>query len=98
MVKNKYGKDFIGADRMEPGMIFTIEPVICSGSTKSVTWKSDDWTVVARDGCVNAQFEHTIRIRHEDEIRSGKAGGCEVLTLDCENLFDSTQVNLLKNN
>ncbi|KAG2373053.1 hypothetical protein C9374_012899 [Naegleria lovaniensis] len=88
MVKNKYGKEFIGTDIMHPGMIFTIEPVICSGSTKSKTWKSDGWTVVARDGCVSAQFEHTLRIKEESELRDFRELGCEVLTLDDHNLED----------
>lgn len=58
-------------DIIEPGMTFTIEPMIVAGSEENYEWK-DGWTVVTKDGSWCAQFEHTILVTDE---------GAEVLTL-----------------
>ncbi|MFD2758617.1 type I methionyl aminopeptidase [Gulosibacter faecalis] len=58
-------------DVIEPGMIFTVEPMLVTGSQDWEQW-DDDWTVVTRDGSRCAQFEHTIVIRED---------GPEILTL-----------------
>ncbi len=47
--------------KMEPGMTFTIEPMICMGSAEESHW-TDQWTVVTRDLRRSAQFEHTILV------------------------------------
>ena len=47
--------------RMEPGMIFTIEPIIVEGSRRVSTW-SDGWTIFTLDGGRGAQFEHEVLI------------------------------------
>lgn len=44
---------------MQPGMIFTIEPILCQGSAIGVMWP-DLWTIVTADGGRSAQFEHTV--------------------------------------
>jgi len=44
---------------LEPGMTFTIEPMITMGSYRERIW-SDGWTAVTSDGLRTAQFEHTI--------------------------------------
>lgn len=44
-----------------PGMVFTIEPILCLGRPEVKTLE-DGWTVVTRDGSPTAQFEHTIAI------------------------------------
>lgn len=49
---------------MEPGMTFTIEPLLCQGSDAEINWK-DGWTVASRDGARSAQFEHTILITND---------------------------------
>jgi len=48
-------------DVIEPGMTFTIEPMISAGTPKVRMWK-DGWTAVTADGGRTAQFEHTILI------------------------------------
>lgn len=47
--------------RIQPGMVFTIEPMINAGKPE---WRllRDGWTVVTRDKAPSAQFEHTIAI------------------------------------
>ena len=45
----------------KPGMSFTIEPMISSGSYRDKTWP-DDWTSVTADGSRTAQFEHTLLV------------------------------------
>ena len=47
-------------DRIEPGMCFTIEPMINVGTRETTLDPSDGWTVRTRDGKLSAQFEHTI--------------------------------------
>lgn len=48
---------------LEPGMIFTIEPMVnCSRDWRIVLNSKDHWTVTTRDGSLSAQFEHTILI------------------------------------
>ena len=46
---------------MEPGMTFTIEPMITLGTYDYDIWE-DGWTVVTRDLRLTAQFEHTILV------------------------------------
>ena len=53
--------------RLEPGMVFTIEPMINAGFYKTKI-KKDGWTAVTIDGSLSAQFEHTIAIRSNGEI------------------------------
>jgi methionyl aminopeptidase len=55
---------------MEPGMTFTIEPMITLGTWRHVLW-DDGWTAVTADGCRTAQFEHTILVTEK---------GADVLT------------------
>jgi methionyl aminopeptidase len=58
--------------RLEPGMCFTVEPMINSGGKKTVQDKSDGWTVRTKDGELSAQFEHTVLMTEQ---------GPEILTL-----------------
>lgn len=46
---------------LEPGMTFTIEPMINSGK-RHVKLLPDGWTVVTKDHSLSAQWEHTILI------------------------------------
>jgi methionyl aminopeptidase len=57
-------KDHAYRDRkiiLEPGMTFTIEPIICQKKPKYKILE-DGWTVVTRDKGLSAQFEATIGI------------------------------------
>ncbi|MEO8829391.1 type I methionyl aminopeptidase [Lapillicoccus sp.] len=56
---------------IEPGMTFTIEPMLNLGSADWEMW-DDRWTVVTKDRARSAQFEHTILITED---------GNEILTL-----------------
>lgn len=56
---------------IEPGMTFTIEPMLTLGTVEWDMWE-DDWTVVTRDRKRTAQFEHTLLVTDS---------GAEVLTL-----------------
>jgi len=56
---------------MEPGMTFTIEPMITLGTYEYETW-DDGWTVVTKDRRWTAQFEHTLVVTED---------GYEILTL-----------------
>ena len=56
---------------MEPGMIFTIEPMLTLGEIAWDMWE-DDWTVVTRDRKRTAQFEHTLVVTED---------GADILTL-----------------
>ncbi|MBM5811875.1 MAG: type I methionyl aminopeptidase [Gammaproteobacteria bacterium] len=56
---------------LEPGMTFTIEPMVNAGQ-RHVKLLGDGWTVVTRDHSLSAQWEHTVLVT---------ADGVEVLTL-----------------
>ncbi len=56
---------------LEPGMTFTVEPMLTLGSIEHDVWP-DGWTVVTRDGRRSAQFEHTLLVTDD---------GAEILTL-----------------
>jgi methionyl aminopeptidase len=56
---------------MEPGMTFTIEPMLNLGTPDWDMW-DDGWTVVTKDRKRSAQFEHTLLVTDT---------GAEVLTL-----------------
>jgi methionyl aminopeptidase len=47
--------------RLEPGMLFTIEPMINLGKAETKILK-DGWTAVTRDRELSAQFEHTVGV------------------------------------
>ena len=55
-----YGKKDTG-NELEPGMTFTIEPMINVGKFESKVL-NDGWTAVTKDKSLSAQFEHTIGI------------------------------------
>lgn len=55
-----YGKPNTGL-RFEPGLIFTIEPMINAGK-RDIRQLSDGWTVVTRDHSLSAQWEHTVLV------------------------------------
>ena len=46
---------------LEPGMIFTIEPMINAGS-HHLTTLPDKWTTVTKDRKLSAQFEHSLAV------------------------------------
>ncbi len=55
-----YGRPGTGAT-LEPGMFFTIEPMVNLGRPETKTL-SDDWTAVTRDKSLSAQFEHSVGV------------------------------------
>ncbi len=61
---------------LEPGMLFTIEPMINLGKS-TVKILPDGWTAVTRDRELSAQFEHTIGVTED---------GCEVFTFSPKGL------------
>ncbi|MEM8750085.1 MAG: type I methionyl aminopeptidase [Pseudomonadota bacterium] len=64
-----YGRSDEGAV-MQPGMIFTIEPMINLGK-HHVKILKDGWTAVTRDRSLSAQFEHSVGVTET---------GCEIFT------------------
>lgn len=46
---------------MQPGMVFTVEPMINAGSHR-LRILSDGWTAVTIDGSLSAQWEHTVAV------------------------------------
>jgi methionyl aminopeptidase len=47
--------------RLEPGLVFTIEPMVNEGVSE-VRVLDDDWTAVTEDGKLSMQFEHTVAV------------------------------------
>ncbi|HEY0635742.1 MAG TPA: type I methionyl aminopeptidase [Gammaproteobacteria bacterium] len=56
---------------LEPGMTFTIEPMVNAGK-RQISLMKDGWTVVTKDRSLSAQWEHTLLVTES---------GVEVLTL-----------------
>ena len=48
-------------ERLEEGMVVTLEPIIAAGSGRAYL-ASDGWTVRTHDGRVAAHYEHTVVI------------------------------------
>jgi methionyl aminopeptidase len=59
---------------LEPGMIFTIEPMLNAGS-HHVKVLPDKWTTVTKDHSLSAQFEHTVAVTES---------GFEIFTLSAD--------------
>jgi len=55
-----YGKGGTGL-MLEPGMTFTIEPMVNAGK-RHVKLLPDNWTVVTKDRSPSAQWEHTVLV------------------------------------
>jgi methionyl aminopeptidase len=53
--------------KMVPGLVFTIEPMICEKSAKAMM-DEDGWTCRTADGGLSAQWEHTIGITEDGAI------------------------------
>ncbi|MCL1825509.1 MAG: type I methionyl aminopeptidase [Betaproteobacteria bacterium] len=65
-----YGQPGTGIE-FQPGLIFTIEPMINAGKA-AISELSDGWTIVTRDRSLSAQWEHTVLVTED---------GVEVLSL-----------------
>jgi methionyl aminopeptidase len=65
-----YGRAGTGL-QLEPGMTFTIEPMINAGKP-AIRELADGWTIVTKDHSLSAQWEHTILVTEN---------AAEVLTL-----------------
>ena len=80
-------------DRLDPGMCFTIEPMVNQGTHRTRLDPKDGWTVRTADKRLSAQFEHTILMTEE---------GPEILTLTQDgpqrgHQFAKAQANLQAN-
>ena len=58
-----YGRPGQGA-RLEPGMTFTVEPMINAGK-RDIRQLADGWTIVTADHSLSAQWEHTVLVTDE---------------------------------
>ncbi|MBX3663946.1 MAG: type I methionyl aminopeptidase [Burkholderiales bacterium] len=65
-----YGRPGTGL-RLEPGMTFTVEPMINAGKP-DIRQMADGWTIVTKDHSLSAQWEHTVLVTED---------GYEVLTV-----------------
>ena len=65
-------------DVMRPGMTFTIEPMINTGTARTSLSKVDGWTVRTADGGLSAQWEHTVLVTEN---------GVDIMTRSPKGLF-----------
>jgi methionyl aminopeptidase len=68
-----YGKAGTGVE-LEPGMIFTIEPMINAGKA-AIRQMPDGWSIITKDRSLSAQWEHTVLVTES---------GVEVLTVSAD--------------
>jgi methionyl aminopeptidase len=66
---------------LEPGMFFTIEPMINLGRPETKIL-ADNWTAVTKDKSLSAQFEHSVGVT---------TTGVEIFTLSPAGLFRDTR-------
>jgi methionyl aminopeptidase len=71
-----YGRWGTGAV-LQPGMFFTIEPMINLGKADTKVL-ADDWTAVTKDRSLSAQFEHSVGVTED---------GVEIFTLSPGGLY-----------
>lgn len=69
-INHAYNSRIKDMRKMKPGMIFTIEPMLCTKSPEAKILE-DKWTAVTVDGGLSAQYEHTLLVNNQ---------GVEVLT------------------
>lgn len=69
---------------MEPGMTFTIEPVICLKTYSELGILSDNWTIILPFDNPSAQWEHIILITDK---------GHEILTIREGEILPSIYTN-----
>ena len=68
-----YGKPNTGME-LEPGMTFTIEPMVNAGK-RNVRLLPDGWTVVTKDHSLSAQWEHTVLVTEQGhEVLTKRSG------------------------
>ncbi len=65
---------------LEPGMFFTIEPMVNLGRPETKVL-ADNWTAVTRDKSLSAQFEHSVGVTED---------GVEIFTLSPQDKFHPT--------
>ena len=69
-----YGQRGLGLT-LEPGMVFTIEPMLNAGG-RETKQLADGWTVVTRDRSLSAQWEHMVAVTHDGyEVLTAWPGG-----------------------
>ena len=69
-----YGQRGLGLT-LEPGMVFTIEPMLNAGGSETKQL-ADGWTVVTRDRSLSAQWEHMVAVTHDGyEVLTAWPGG-----------------------
>ena len=68
-----YGKPG-SLDRLQAGMMFTVEPMINAGR-RDIRELADGWTIVTKDHSLSAQWEHTVLVTET---------GFEVMTLSAQ--------------
>jgi methionyl aminopeptidase len=68
-----YGRPGTGL-RLQPGMIFTVEPMVNAGRP-GIRCLADGWTIVTADHSLSAQWEHTVLVTPDGfEILTQSAG------------------------
>ena len=68
-----YGRPGTGMP-LEPGMTFTIEPMINAGKP-AIRELADGWTIVTKDHSLSAQWEHTVLVTDQGyEVMTQSAG------------------------
>jgi len=68
-----YGKPGAGL-KLQPGMIFTIEPMVNAGK-RDIKQLGDGWTIVTKDHSLSAQWEHTVLVTDNGyEVLTSSAG------------------------
>jgi len=61
-IPNEFDPHF--SDVLSEGLVFTIEPLVAMGTSRTTTLK-DGWTIRTRDRSRAAHYEHTVLVTHD---------------------------------
>ena len=61
-IPNEFDRHF--SDVLNEGLVFTIEPLVSMGTSRTTTLK-DGWTIRTRDRSRAAHYEHTVQVTHD---------------------------------
>ena len=77
-----YGRAGAGLE-LEPGMTFTIEPMINAGKP-GIRELADGWTIVTKDHSLSAQWEHTVAVTEAGFEVLTKSTGTQAATMTAD--------------
>ncbi|MDP2812775.1 MAG: type I methionyl aminopeptidase, partial [bacterium] len=58
----------VNTEKMFPGLVLAIEPMIIMGGKHRVVVAENNWDVMAHDGSLTAHFEHSVAVTDKGHL------------------------------